>query len=104
MLALLRSLSMESGALIVALCSAVFAVFFVRIPGTAVRWLLLLVTPFALACALYWSPVWLGAESSEYSAWALALIIPWYVLGAVVSIFVAYVVSRTRRKATSENG
>ena len=41
-----------------------------------VVWLLSTVLPVALPSlwvvnSLYWLPVWLGADSSEYSAWAL---------------------------------
>ena len=38
--------------------------------------------------ALYWAPVWLGENPSEFSAWELAFLIPWTLFGVISSIFV----------------
>ena len=101
---LLQSLSLWSGALVVGLCSAVFAFFLARVHSVALRWLLLVTTPFAFSYSLYWSPVWLGANASEYSAWALVAIVPWYLAGLLLSVFVGLIVIKSRQKRTPQHG
>ena len=97
MLNLLHSISMGSGALIIGLCSALLAVFLARIPKPALRWVLLLAMPYVFAHSLYWAPVWLGAHPSEYSAWALAVVGFWYIVGAILSVFVAKIILKSKR-------
>ena len=48
MLNLLRSLSLGSGAVIIGLCAVLFAALWVPIRAPAIRWFLLLVTPYVL--------------------------------------------------------
>jgi len=103
MLNLLHSLSLESGAIIVGVCSALFAIFLARIASPVFRWFLLLSTPCVLAYILYWSPVWLGADPSEYSSWSMVCIVPWSILGAILSIIVANIVLKSLRKGSREN-
>jgi hypothetical protein len=39
------------------------------------------IVPFSLAYCLYWLPVWLGAEPSEFSAWAILFVGAWFLAG-----------------------
>jgi hypothetical protein len=97
MLNFFHSLSLESGALLVGLCSAAFAVLWAQIHVTTVRWLLVLGAPFVFSYCLYWAPVWLGANPSEYSSWVLAFIVPWYLIGTFLSVVVSHVIKKVRK-------
>lgn len=92
MLELLESLSFVSGALLIAGLSAVVALFSGRIENRLGRWAAAVAVPVLLAYLLYWSPVWLGADASEYSAWSLAFIVPWGLVGALASFAAAIAV------------
>ncbi len=95
---LVQSLTLRSGAVVVALMSAILAFVWARLPSTAPRWLLALSSPFVIAYSLYWLPVWRGASPSEYSTWAPLFIAPWYVAGAIMSSLVIYLDRRRQRR------
>jgi hypothetical protein len=90
-----ESLSIQSGAAVVALVSAVCAIGWTYLESRSLTWTTSLVTPIVIAVALYWTPVLLGAPSTEYSGWAAMFVVPWYVAGAAASALV--VALRTRR-------
>jgi hypothetical protein len=81
---------------IIAIVSAVLAVFFARIRSRALAWFAALLAPFLLSYALYWAPVWLGAGADEYDAWAIIFLVPWYFAGAIASCL-ALVIARRQR-------
>ena len=85
---MIESLSWNSGFFVVAAASALLALFTGRLQPAALRWASCVFAPIAISYCLYWSPVWLGAESSEYSSWSGAFVIPWSLLGIVVSAVV----------------
>jgi hypothetical protein len=85
MLELLRSLTFGSGALLVAVASAVLALVLARVLNLTLSWIFSVAVPFVLAYSLYWSPVWFGANSSEYSSWAPIFIGPWFLAGVGAS-------------------
>jgi len=95
---LVQSLTLQSGAVVVAFASALLAFVWIRLPTPTLRWLLALSIPLVISYSLYWLPVWRGANSSEYSTWAPLFIAPWYVVGAVMSSFVIYLDARRRRR------
>src|SRR5262245_28089597 len=101
MLNLINSLSLATGAIVVAALSAFLALFWTRIRYKAWDWILALLTPLIIAVSLYRSPVWLGASSEEFDAWAFAFIVPWYVAGALPSFMIVLLARelRTRREA-----
>jgi hypothetical protein len=84
-----ESLSLGSGAGIVAVLSALRTrLLFKRAHGRAV-WLLPLATPLVVSFSLYWLPVWLGADDvAQFGAWAGLFILPWYLAGAGTSAYV----------------
>jgi hypothetical protein len=98
MLELVQSLTLQSGAVVVALVSALLAFVWTGFPSKSVQWLLGLSVPLAVSYFLYWSPTWLGASRSEYSTWAPLFIAPWYFAGAAVSSLVIYLVTRRQRR------
>jgi hypothetical protein len=98
MRSVLASLSIEAGALVVAVVSGLLSVPLSFIPLPGVRWACLATTPILMAYLLYWMPVWCGANSSEYSAWLLLFMVVWGGVGLVASASVGVFADRLRRK------
>ena len=90
--------SIGSGALEVAVLSSVFAVLFAFIRRPAFRWAAILGAPALFAYSLYWMPVWLGADASEYAPWMLIVVTPLWVAGASASTLVALAIRRLRKR------
>ena len=89
-IAFIKSLSLGSGAMVVGAASAAVALATYWLKPPLVRWAALLSMPFVLAYCLYWSPVWFGGgDAAQYSAWALACIVPWTLAGLFASVVVA---------------
>lgn len=98
MLGALTSLSLSSGAAVVAVVSALLAFAWVRCRSAAAAWGLGLTAPLGVAFVLYWAPVWVGEGSSEYSSWAPLFIAPWYLAGATASVLVMALVRKKRAR------
>jgi hypothetical protein len=81
----LESLSVWSGGAVVSVVSAAMVWLLCSLGPAALRKLWIVIAPIAVSFCLYWSPVWLGADSAEYSAWAFAFMLPWFVAGAIPS-------------------
>ena len=92
LLDLLKSLSLESGALVVALASAGLSVVAARLRVPGARWTVAGTVPLLLAYSLYWLPVWLGDSPMEYRVWAPLFIVPWYMAGVAASLMVMFVI------------
>lgn len=93
-----ESLSLGSGAGIVAVLSALLTwVLFKRARGRAV-WFLPLAAPLVVSYSLYWLPVWMGANDvAQFGAWAGLFIIPWYLAGAGTSAYVVLLLRSLRK-------
>jgi hypothetical protein len=96
-LAVFKSLPLPLTALIVAVASAavVSALLITRL--YPLRWPLVLLVPSAISYALYWAPVWSGADPSEYSSWAALVILLWSIAGAIACAIVVAVIGRRRK-------
>jgi hypothetical protein len=90
MLQFLLSLSLFTGALVVALASGLLGAVWGQVRPALLRRALALLVPFALAFSLYWLPVWLGRNPSEYGGWWLICIPPWYAAGLLASVAATY--------------
>ena len=88
MLEILHSLSWASGFFVVMATAALLALFIARLRPAAWRWIVCAAAPVIISYCLYWYPVWLGADSSEYSSWELICVIPWSVAGILASTIV----------------
>lgn len=84
---------MIGGGAVVALLSVFLAAGCTRLRSRMRAWALSLGGPLLIAYCVYWTPVWMGEDSSEYSAWWPIFIGPWYLLGATVSALVMYFAS-----------
>jgi hypothetical protein len=94
MLNFIQSLPFSVLATIVAVISAAVAALFARIQSRALAWFAALAAPFVLSCALYWSPVWFGANPSEFVAWAPLFVVPWCLCGCIASCVVLLIARR----------
>jgi hypothetical protein len=61
----------------------------------ALRWVSVVIVPLTFAYSIYWLPVWLGADPSEYGAWAVLVVGTWFLAGSIPS---AVVVATHRRR------
>jgi|HubBroStandDraft_6_1064221.scaffolds.fasta_scaffold1005842_1 hypothetical protein len=94
----LRSLSLGTSAILVALASVSIVWLLCSKAPPRFRFLWAIAIPFALSYCLYWLPVYLGADPSEYHAWELIGVGAWFVAGFVPSIIlVLYLRMRSRR-------
>jgi hypothetical protein len=94
---LVESLSLASGAVLVACVSSLTIwLLCAQLPNKNVRAVCAATVPFVLAYCLYWLPVWLGADSSEYSVWEF-VIAAWFFAGFFPSALI--VVALNRRKS-----
>ena len=57
-------------------------------------WLPALLIPLAVSYCLYWIPVWRGADSSEYSAWAVLVLGNWFVFAVTACCVLVSIVLR----------
>jgi hypothetical protein len=92
--AFFQSLSLGSASLLVGTASAVVALLIGHIGSSVARWLAAFLFPLALSYCVYWSPVWLGADGSEYPAWALLGVGVPFVAGLVPSAVLTFIVRR----------
>jgi hypothetical protein len=96
----LETLPMSATTAIVAAASVAIVFVVSRVLMTRWRWLFAFLVPFSVAYCLYWTPVWSGADSLEYSAWAGIFIGVWGMAGAVsCSILVAVLRSHRNKRA-----
>ena len=97
MLGLIKSLSLDSGSAVVAILSLGLGFLWARIPSTGAAWALALGAPLFVSYSLYWFPVFMGSDASEYNPWAPLVITYWYFAGAVASCLVVLFM-RSRKK------
>ena len=91
-----ESLSLGSGAILLAVLSTGVVWLLCSVFPVTLRKLWVVIVPFIFAYCLYWSPVWLGADPSEYHAWALIVILPWFLAGAIPSAAIVLILEKLR--------
>ena len=97
----LPSPTLQAGAALVALVSAILALVWARLSSPSLKWGLALGTPLVLSYSLYWLPTWQGADPFEYSTWAPIFIGSWYIAGAAAaSLIMGLDALRRRRRRT----
>jgi amino acid permease len=97
MKAFVNSLSLGSGAILIALLS-VAVVWLLCSVVPALRSLWAVIVPFILAYCLYWLPVWLGAEASGFGAWAILFVGAWFFAGFFPSAVVVLILQKRERR------
>jgi hypothetical protein len=93
----LGSMSMGTGALVVAIASLLVVwVLCIAFPlRLGALWAV--VVPFTIAFCVYWAPVEAGSDTSEYSAWQLLIVGSWFIAGFVPSVILVLYLRRRRR-------
>lgn len=94
---LVESLSLWSGAFLVAIVSGAL-VWILAAAFPRLRRLWAVVVPLVIASCLYWSPVWLGSDPSEYGAWVFVVIPPWFLAGVIASVTVIRIFPKPRSR------
>jgi len=88
-----ESLSLGSGAAVVAVFSAIFAWLLSYVRPEPLRWLGGVAMPLLVACVFYRLPVWLGStDAAQYSAWTFLVIGVWFLAGAASSAIILFAV------------
>jgi hypothetical protein len=100
MLELFRSLSWGGGALIIVMVSVIATCGFAHIKNRSTKGCLIVLSPFVFSYGLYWAPVWLGADPSEYYSWSLLFIIPWGFAGLSASLISMKIIRALEKNRT----
>ncbi|MFW9845851.1 MAG: hypothetical protein ACFFD6_03820 [Candidatus Thorarchaeota archaeon] len=90
--------SAESPALVIALISSIIAAGISGIVFVKLKWVIGLLAPFILSNLIYWMPVWLGEEPSEYISWAPLFITGWTLAGVSSSAIVLLTIHLFRKQ------
>lgn len=93
-----ESLSLSSGAILIAALSVAVVWLLCYVLPVALRWVLAVIVPFIFAYSLYWLPVWLGADPSEYSAWAVLCVGTWFLAGCIPSAALVLILRKRSTK------
>src|ERR1700722_870865 len=93
-----RIMSISSGAILIAILSVGVVWLLCSALPVAFRWLWAVIVPFIFAYSLYWLPVWRGADSSEFSAWAVLVVGAWFLAGAIPSVVIVLILRRQRAR------
>lgn len=107
MKAFLESLSLSSGAVLIAILSAAFVWLLCFVCPSFLRKVWVVIVPLVLANSLYWSAAWLEADGDEYHRalvmsdyhnWAFLFITLWFLAGAIpaAAIVGTFFASRAR--------
>lgn len=104
MKALVESLSLGSGAVLVAIFSVGIVCLLCSVCPESLHKVWVVIVPFALAYCLYWSPTWLAEGSefdkalirSEYHTWAFLCIGAWFLAGAIPSAAIVGMLRKRR--------
>ena len=93
---MLQSLSLTSGAIVLAAISGFVAYLTSGARNLKAGAIVGVLVSGVLSYSLYWAPVWLGANGAEYSSWALLVVAAWFIAG-VAGAFAACFLLRWRR-------
>ena len=96
----LESISFGSGALLIGVLSVGIVWVLRSVLSKNLHSLAAVIVPFFPANCLYWSPVWLGADSSEYSIWAFAFVGAWSLAGFFPGALLVLIIQKHRARMT----
>ena len=94
-----EGLSLSQTSAVAGALSALVTVFVLATFRRELRWPAVLVGPFLVAAILYSLPVWIGADSEEYSRWAGVFIAVWGLSGVCVSALILIIWSLLSRRS-----
>lgn len=97
MLEYIKSLSLFSVALILAIAVPLINLLWSRMRKSPFNLISAAFISIVLSCLLYWLPVTLGADSSEYWSWAPLVIGVWFVAGIIPSVVIMTILKIRKR-------
>jgi Kef-type K+ transport system membrane component KefB len=98
-------MTLELGAVFVALLSAGLGALWGLRPEAVARYSAAVVAPFVVSYLVYWFPeLGRSTPSSEHGGWSLIAIGGWYIIGLVVSVVSTVVSARIYRKYGRHEG
>lgn len=100
MKSVLESLSLTSGAILIAMISLGVVWLLCSVLPFALRAIWVVLVPLVFAYSLYWLPVWLGAASA-YSVWAIGFVGIWFIAGFFPSAVMVLILQKRRAKRQS---
>jgi hypothetical protein len=86
----LESLSLLSGAALLAIISVGVVSLLCLVSPPAFRKPAAVIVPLLLAYCLYWAPVWLGADRVEYHTWMFLFVFVWGLAGVIPSMAIVH--------------
>ena len=101
MKSVLESLSLTSGAILIAIISLSVVWLLCSVLPFALRAIWVVLVPFVFAYSLYWLPVWLGADASGHSVWAIWFVGIWFFAGFFPSAEMVLILQKRRAKRQS---
>jgi lipopolysaccharide export LptBFGC system permease protein LptF len=101
MLQLVEALNLGSGAAVVAVLSAIAGLVCAGARSPRAAYLGAVGSAFVLACLLYWSPVLLGATSSEFGSWFPVFLAYWFPAGACAAGAAVFLRRRLSKREAS---
>ncbi len=89
MVRFIQSLSLSSGALLIAIVSSSSVWLLGQVSPSRLRKLWVIAVPAVLTFCLYWFPVWFADEPAlEYHAWQFVFYVLWFLAGIIPSALV----------------
>ena len=101
MKSVLESLSLTSGAILIAIISLGVVWLLCSVLPFALRAIWVVLVPFVFAYSLYWLPVWIGADASAYGVWAIGFVGIWFFAGFLPSAVMVLILQKRRAKQNS---
>ena len=93
-------MSADSCAAGIAGISAVITISWLYFFEKKFAWLIGPALSFVISYSLYWTPVWLGEDASDFRGWAIILIGFWTFWGTVSSlaVFIFYLIRLSKKR------
>lgn len=98
---LVESLNLVTGPILIAVLS--FGLVWLLCSKVSMRFgaLWAVIVPLVVAYSIYWSPVWFGADPSEYGAWEF-MIVPLFFAGFFPCAVLVRTLQKRRAKRSAE--
>jgi len=101
----IQSLSLTSGAGLLAIVSAAVVWVLCYVFPLSLRKLWIVIVPLILSYCLYWSPVWFfGEPSQEYHTWMILFLVSWSLPGWLSGFFSKSIAAKASDRSAPADG